>query len=203
MDQYKTGKFIAECRKKQNLTQMQLAEKLNITDRAVSKWETGKAMPDSSLMLELCGILEITVNDLLHGEVISPEEQTKKLEEQLVDIIDGKELSDKWLARVLYWLAFVAVFASVAIFLIIMFPEAYLLTKLLTVGVSLNVTISSILSIKILRFTGYYECETCSNVCIPSKKEWFFALGFTENRMKFRCSCCDKKTWHRKIFRKK
>ena len=73
MDQIKIGKFIAERRKNKNLTQMQLAEKLGITDRAVSKWENGKAMPDSAIMLELCDTLEISVNDLLHGEVISME----------------------------------------------------------------------------------------------------------------------------------
>ena len=64
MDQIKIGKFISECRKKQNLTQSQLAEKLFITDRAISKWENGRAMPDSSIMLKLCEILNITVNDL-------------------------------------------------------------------------------------------------------------------------------------------
>lgn len=71
MDQVKIGKFIAECRKKNQLTQVQLAEKLNITDRAVSKWERGKSMPDSSIMLELCKILKISVNDLLSGEVVT------------------------------------------------------------------------------------------------------------------------------------
>ena len=70
MDQIKIGKFIAECRKKNNLTQMQLAEKLNITDRAISKWENGKAMPDSSIMLDLCNELKISVNELLSGEMI-------------------------------------------------------------------------------------------------------------------------------------
>ena len=69
MDQIKIGKFIAECRKKNNLTQMQLAEKLNITDRAISKWENGKSMPDSSIMLELCNELKISVNELLSGEM--------------------------------------------------------------------------------------------------------------------------------------
>ena len=54
MNQTQIGKFIAECRKKNNLTQKQLADKLNITDRAISKWENGKSMPDSSIMLELC-----------------------------------------------------------------------------------------------------------------------------------------------------
>ena len=64
MDQIKIGKFIAECRKKQNLTQAQLAEKLEITDRAVSKWETCKAMPDTNIMLELCDILGIQAHEL-------------------------------------------------------------------------------------------------------------------------------------------
>lgn len=70
MNHTQIGTFIAKCRKEQKLTQAQLAEKLNITDRAVSKWETGKSMPDSSIMLELCGILGITVNELLSGEKI-------------------------------------------------------------------------------------------------------------------------------------
>ena len=68
MNQIKIGKFIAECRKKINLTQMQLAEKLNITDRAISKWETGKCLPDVSIMPELCKELNITLNELLSGE---------------------------------------------------------------------------------------------------------------------------------------
>ena len=84
MDQMKIGKFIAERRKKANLTQMQLAEKLNITNRAVSKWETGKAMPDTSIMLDLCNVLEINVNDLLSGEVVSMENYNKKLESNLL-----------------------------------------------------------------------------------------------------------------------
>lgn len=70
MEQEKIGKFIAECRKKQKLTQAQLAEKLNITDRAISKWETGKGMPDSSIMIKLCEELQISVNELLKGEYI-------------------------------------------------------------------------------------------------------------------------------------
>ena len=61
MDQIKIGKFIASLRKKKNLTQAQLAEILNVTDRAISKWETGKAMPDSNIIFELCYILVIDV----------------------------------------------------------------------------------------------------------------------------------------------
>ena len=84
MKQTETGEFIAKCRKEKKLTQAQLAEKLNITDRAVSKWETGKSMPDSSIMLELCEILGITVNELLSGEKIDMESYEKKADENLV-----------------------------------------------------------------------------------------------------------------------
>lgn len=84
MNQSKTGTFIAMRRKEKKLTQAQLAEKLNITDRAVSKWETGKSMPDSSIMLELCEILGITVNELLSGEKVEMENVEKKADENLI-----------------------------------------------------------------------------------------------------------------------
>lgn len=84
MDQSKTGKFIAECRKEKKITQAQLAEMLNITDRAISKWETGKSMPDSSIMLELCQILGITVNELLSGERVNVDSMEKKVDENLI-----------------------------------------------------------------------------------------------------------------------
>lgn len=82
IDQIKIGKFIAERRKQNSLTQIQLAEKLNITDKAISKWERGLSLPDSSIMLELCGILGITVNDLLSGEAIAMDNYNKALEKK-------------------------------------------------------------------------------------------------------------------------
>lgn len=86
MNQIDTGKFIASCRKEKGLTQAQLAEKLSITDRAVSKWETGKCMPDSSIMLELCKILDISVNELLSGERIETDNYDEKVNENLIEL---------------------------------------------------------------------------------------------------------------------
>ena len=91
MNQVKIGKFIAECRKNKNMTQAELAEKLNITDRAISKWETGKGMPDSSIMLELCKELDISVNDLLSGELIDMNNYNRKLNENLIKLQRQKE----------------------------------------------------------------------------------------------------------------
>ena len=95
MNQIKIGKFIAECRKKNNLTQMQLAEKLNITDRAISKWENGKAMPDSSIMLDLCKELKISVNELLSGEMIDMKNYNKIAEENLFKLNESNEKKKK------------------------------------------------------------------------------------------------------------
>lgn len=95
MNQIKIGKFIAECRKNSNLTQMQLAEKLNITDRAISKWENGKAMPDSSIILDLCKELKISVNELLSGEMIDMKNYNKIAEENLFKLNESNEKKKK------------------------------------------------------------------------------------------------------------
>ena len=96
MNQEKIGKFIATLRKEQNLTQEELAEKLGITAKAVSKWECGKGLPDVSIMLELCKILKITVNDLLSGERVDKENYQKKLEKNIIDTIDySNKIVDK------------------------------------------------------------------------------------------------------------
>ncbi|MBE6139340.1 MAG: helix-turn-helix transcriptional regulator [Firmicutes bacterium] len=99
MNQEKIGKFIASCRKKQKLTQEQLAEKLGITYKAVSKWETGKGLPDASIMMDLCSILEINVNDLLSGEKVVIEQYIDKADENLIKLQKQKEIgisSARW-----------------------------------------------------------------------------------------------------------
>ena len=95
MDQIKTGKFIAQCRKEKKLTQAQLAEMMGVTDRAVSKWETGRSMPDTSIMLELCETLGINVNELLTGERITMENYQKQAEENLVELQGKQEKAKK------------------------------------------------------------------------------------------------------------
>lgn len=68
MNQEKIGKFIAELRKEKNLTQVQLAHQLGVSDRTISKWETGRGMPDVSILKKLSETLGISVNELLCGE---------------------------------------------------------------------------------------------------------------------------------------
>lgn len=88
MNQECIGKFIAECRKKKKITQSELAERLGVTDRAISNWENGKNMPDLSLFKPLCNELGITINDLMSGEVIDKDNYQEKFEENIVNTID-------------------------------------------------------------------------------------------------------------------
>lgn len=122
MDQIKIGKFIAECRKKNNLTQMQLAEKLNITDRAISKWENGKGMPDSSIMLDLCNELKISVNELLCGELIEMNNYNEVAEKTLLEMAQKEEMQNKKL--MMY--ENVIGFSSAISFLILIFVTSFL-----------------------------------------------------------------------------
>ena len=202
MDQIKIGKFIAERRKELNLTQMQLAEKLGITDRAVSKWENGKAMPDSSIMLELCEILQISVNDLLHGEVITMENYNKELENTLVDLVNQKVKNDKRLLD----LQVVMCVTSIAYYLAMIVLAAYLpmavwLRIVLIVAGLVPVIVCIAFAMKIEQIAGYYECKECKHRYVPTLKAINMAPHMGRTRH-MKCPACGKKTWQKKVLSK-
>ena len=95
MDQIMIGKFIAACRKEKKMTQAQLAEKLGISDRAVSKWETGKCMPDASLMPELCEQLGISINDLFNGRRVTMENYKEAAEAAMLQLKENEEKKNR------------------------------------------------------------------------------------------------------------
>ena len=143
MNQIKIGRFIAECRKRTNLTQMQLAEKLGITDKAISKWERGVAMPDTSIMLELCDILCISVNELLNGEIINMENSNQKNEQLLLDMANELENKNKTIWSSMWAIMIVSMTALIAGIFIAVFliPEG--VWQLFTIlGVCINKAIS-------------------------------------------------------------
>jgi transcriptional regulator with XRE-family HTH domain len=202
MDQVKIGKFIAECRKKENLTQMQLAEKLNITDRAVSKWETGKAMPDSSIMLELCDTLKITVNDLLSGEIISMENYNKEMEKQLLETIQQKQEADKRLLKLEIVLGIIAVLPLIAAVIIASIVPMEEWKGSLLVGISLlPLLIATPFALKIEQKAGYYECQKCGNRHIPQYGSVFWAMHINRTRY-MRCPKCGTMSWQKKVLHK-
>ena len=202
MDQIKIGKFIAECRKKNNLTQMQLAEKLNITDRAISKWENGKAMPDSSIMLDLCNELKISVNELLSGEVIKMDVYNERLEQNLIDMAKQKEESDK---RLLTIEIVIGVLISIVFFVLICTAsfvkmEDWLRTTLIITGF-LPFVIMIPLAIRIEQKAGYYECQKCHNKYIPTYSSVLFAMHINRTRY-MKCPKCNQRSWQKKVISK-
>ena len=157
MDQIKIGKFIAEQRKKNNLTQMQLAEKLNITDRAISKWENGKGMPDSSIMLELCKELKISVNELLSGEMIDMKEYDKKLEELLLELAKQDELKNKKLMTSMLTILITSVIFYIGILFIAisLLEEGVLLGTIICVS-TMIFALAAFIALKFEVDAGYY-----------------------------------------------
>ena len=199
MDQIKIGKFIAECRKKQNLTQAQLAEKLDITDRAISKWETGKAMPDSDIMLDLCDILGIKVNELLCGEMIEIEHKDEQLNELIFQMAKNEERYHKRLLHSAYVIIATSLTALICLMSLIslLIPEGGFQDFLIIVSVILFI-IPCMIALKFKAETGYYECKNCQHMFFPNYKE-IAVLMQTPTRRLLKCTKCGKWTWCKKL----
>ena len=202
MDQIKIGKFIAECRKKENLTQMQLAEKLDITDRAVSKWETGRTMPDSSIMLELCEILKITVNDLLSGEVVAVENYNKELENNLLEMVKQKEQADKRLlsVEVVIGITATVLFLTLVFVAALVQLEVWLRVVLVVLGFVIGFA-GFFYALRMEQVAGYYECKECGHRYVPTYKAMNMAPHMGRTRH-MRCPKCGKKSWQKKVISK-
>ena len=202
MNQIKIGRFIAERRRAVSLTQAQLAEKLGITDRAVSKWENGRSLPDTSIMLELCEILKINVNELLSGEVIAVDNYKEELEKQLITMVKEKEKGDK---RLLSLEMLIGVFSIIigcgGVFVASFFEiEAWIRILLIAVGMILAF-IGICYAVKIEQVAGYYKCENCGHSYVPEYNSVFMARHIGRSR-KMICPNCHKKTWHKKVISK-
>ncbi|MBQ3201084.1 MAG: helix-turn-helix transcriptional regulator [Clostridia bacterium] len=198
MDQIKIGKFIAACRKKENLTQMQLAEKLNITDRAVSKWERGKAMPDSSIMLALCDVLNISVNDLLCGEVVTVENYNRELENNLLEMIRQKEQADKHLLALEWVIGIMTVVILLSLVGVASYVqmETGLRVALIVLGFILFF-VGAFFALRIEQVAGYYECGKCGHRYVPTYKTVNLAMHVGRTRY-MRCPECGQRSWQKK-----
>lgn len=203
MDMIKVGRFISTKRKEQNLTQMQLAEKLSITDRAVSKWECGKALPDSSIMIELCEILNISVNELLTGEEIEMEKYDKQVEQNLIEMVKQKEESDKRLLNIEIVLMAISITFFIAIIAIVSFVDMPLWAKIvISIGGFIQLLASTLICFRIEQKAGYYECQECHHRYVPTFLQSSIAPHMGRTKY-MKCPKCGKKSWQRKIISKK
>lgn len=202
MDQIKIGKFINRKRKENGITQSELAEKLGISDRAISKWENGICLPDVDNMIELCKIYNITINDLLSGEVVDMKDNEKKLEENLLEMTRIKEQGDK---ELLTLEIFIGVIVSIILIVCVLVAsyvdmQYWLKVTLIIVGF-IPFIIGISYAIRIEQIAGYYECKDCHYKYIPTYKNVFFAMHVNRTR-KMKCPKCNKKTWQKKVITK-
>ena len=202
MDQVKIGKFITDCRKQKNLTQMQLAEMLNITDRAVSKWETGKSLPDSSIMLSLCHTLGITVNDLLSGEVVTMDHYNIELENKLIEMVREKEKADKRLLSAEVLIGLTASVCLLALVFVASFGQMSNGQKIALIALGFILFLAGCFyALRIEQVAGYYECQHCRHRYVPTFKAITMAMHTGRTRY-MRCPECGKKSWQKKVISK-
>ena len=202
MDQEKIGRFIAQCRKAQGFTQAALAEKLGITDRAVSKWETGRSLPDASLMLALCGLLEINVNELLSGERLDMEKYKDMAEAHLLELRQMEEAAN----RKLLALEWVVGLMATATFFLAIYAASFAVTDtawriaLIAVGTVIFFTGATV-ALKIEQAAGYYECPRCGERYVPTMGAVFVAPHFGRTRW-MKCPKCGKRAFQKKVLSK-
>ena len=202
MNQEKIGAFIARRRKEKKLTQAKLASYLGITDRAVSKWERGKGLPDPVYMLELCRLLDISVNELLTGEFIEETKYQQKAEDNLL-IMAKQEVKQ---TKKMFFYENVIGIGSTIIFAILIFMSVYFVENggikiLLFIFAFLFLITGVSIALKIETEEGYYECQKCHHKYNPSYRQLYFAMHIGRTRY-MKCPHCQKRSWQKKIYSK-
>ena len=201
IDQARTGAFISARRKDKGLTQVQLAEKLGITDRAVSKWERGLCLPDASLMIPLCQILGISVNELLLGQYSEDGGSQRCSDELIVELRGREEETNRRLMRIEKSVGALAVVAFLALLLIAVFVASAFSTA---IGTVIGIAAFAILlggviqALAIETYTGWYECAHCHKRYVPGFSRVFIAPHIGTTRY-MKCPSCGRRSWQKKV----
>ena len=203
MDQVRSGRFIAEERKKKGYTQRQLAEKLNISDKTISKWECGNGFPEVSLLLPLCDELGITVNDLLSGEIVPREDYQKKAENNMVEMIREREANKKqFTLTLLLGGVSLAAFLTLLIVVCVYTDVIPLTVKLILLAIACVIfTVGVTAVMEGQRKIGYYQCEKCGETFVPGFRTHLLGFNMVSRRF-MKCPCCQKRAWCRKVMEK-
>lgn len=202
MDQEKIGRFIASCRKENGLTQAALAEKLGITDRAVSKWENGKSLPDASIMLELCSILNINVNELLTGERLNMNNYKEIAEQNLLEMARREEEINRNFLKMETVIGYMSSIAFMVMIFVASFVDMDTWLRILLIAIGSVILAFGIgNALRIEQTAGYYECAKCHHKYVPTYQSAFWAMHVGRTRY-MRCPKCGEKSWQKKVLTK-
>ena len=191
MDIVKIGYFIRECRKNKNSTQKQLADKLYVEPKTISKWETGKGLPDVSIMKNLC----ISLSELFIGDYIKEESNDLLIEKLIIDELKKEKIQNKkkLIGEILIGCAFIGSVITLILLVGIVSIATYL--KIILIVLSFIFIFVGLFGLILLDVNiGYFECAECHERFIPSIKDYVFAMHTLKKR-KLKCPICGKKTW--------
>lgn len=197
MDQIKIGRFIAQRRRDLDLTQRQLADRLDISDKTVSKWECGNGFPEPSLLLPLCRELGITVNDLLSGEVVAPADYQQKAEENIMSILqeNRRRLALTTITGIISTVAFITLILIVCLYThVIVLPAKVLIVTIACVIFVLGLYVA----MKGEQTIGAYRCPHCGKDFVPTFKAYIMGPHMLLTR-RMRCPHCHQKGWCSKV----
>ena len=201
MDQKQIGKFIAERRRAQSLTQRQLADALSISDKTISKWECGNGLPEVSLMLPLCEKLDINVNELLSGECLSETQYFEKAENNMLDLMKDRT-STKTKVIVTAVSTTITILSVLALILIVGFVEMPVGVRILQVVLAMAILFADLaVTLLIAVSTEIYECAACGKKFVPTLSAYLWGLH-TIKRRKLKCPHCGKRCWDKSYLRK-
>ena len=195
MDQITTGKFIAERRKARGLTQRELADILNISDKTVSKWERGGGLPEVSLMLPLCKELGISVNELLSGKKLSATEYKQNAEDNILSLIQEESAKTKFQTIIAVIVVVATFFAGLTLIMLSGFLEMKTLYRILLIVIGAVVILTGIGVAVALEITcGAFECRKCGHRFVPSVGAYLMGMHTATTRF-LKCPKCGKRSW--------
>ncbi len=203
MDLKVIGAFIQSRRKAKNLTQVQLAQKLSVSEKTISKWECGNGFPDTSLMLPLCKALDITANELLSGKLLPTDKEYKEIAEQnLLLLKQERENAVKHLLTLEYVVGSISSIVFIILIFVASFCQISPAKRIVLILLGLAIFIIGIHScLKIEKDAGYYECKICGHKYIPTYKSVLWSAHIGRTRF-MKCPKCGKKSWNKKKINK-
>ena len=199
MDLIQIGKFIAQKRKEKNLTQLELANKISVSEKTISKWECGNGLPDASLMLPLCNVLDISANELLSGKSLSENEYKESAEKNIVELKSRQEKSTKHLLTLEVVVGYMATFSYLFLLLCAIFAVENLIWQIIMIVFAVSILLVGVIfAVKIEQVAGFYECGHCHHKYIPTYKAVLLAMHIGRTRY-LKCPKCNKRSWNKKV----
>ena len=202
MDLVKIGNFIKECRKAKKLTQVQLAMKIGVSEKTISKWECGNGFPDATLMLPLCKVLGITANELLSGRQLSTAKEYKDLaENNLVSLKQTQEKTSNFLLTLEWIIGILSIIILITFVFVASLTELPDGLRIALILIGLGITCFGLhFCIIIEKDAGFYECQHCHHKHIPTLKQMYSSMHYGRTRY-LKCPKCNKKSWQKKTIK--